>query len=1650
MKIITSLFSKDFLLIITLMLTIGAFGQKPQKVAGSEIGPTLIVLDQGQSYARADMAQLATSELQLSADSELVLIDQKQDDLGFTQDRYQQYYRGLEVEFGILKVHAKQGQMTAITNGTSRVDQLDVRPTISAQTAFNKALQHVGATRYMWEDQDNSRTLGYTRPAGTLLVLPTIPGTTAAPQLVYKFDIYATAPLYRADVYINAQTGAYVFENKQIHHANTPATGTSLYNGTVSFTADSFNGSYRLQQTVDGGGIQTFDMNNGTNYSNASDITSSGTSFTATSSRTGVQAHYGAEQTHQYFAQKHSRNSYNDNGAVIRSYVSYSSNYVNAFWDGSRMTYGDGDGVNYGPLVSVDIVGHEIAHGVTEYSANLVYSYQSGALNESFSDIFGESIEQYASGNNDWLMGDQIGAGGSGGALRSMSNPNVFGDPDTYLGTNWYSGSGDNGGVHYNSGVQNFWFYLLSTGGTGTNDIGNDYDVAQIGMDKAAAIAYINLATYLSANSQYADARAGSIQAARDLYGEDSPEEIAVTNAWYAVGVGRAYGPLVCAENDVVLTLTTDNYASETSWALTNLSGATIASGSGYSNATTYNITLPNLAADTYFFTINDSYGDGICCAYGSGSYTLTSPQGNIVTGGAFGSSETTEFCVGAIEDTTAPVITLLGDNPVSVFVGQSYTDAGATASDNIDGDITSEIQVTNNVNTANEGSYSVLYNVADAAGNQAETLTRTVNVVPDISAPSIPSGLSASSITTSSFILNWNAATDNIGVTGYEVFLGATSLGIQSGTSRLVNGLTPATGYSLAVRALDQANNVSDLSTPLAVTTATPPDLEAPTAPSALAVSNISTTGLTLTWAASSDNVGVAGYEVFQDNASIGTLSATTRAVIGLSPATTYGYSVRAFDAAGNTSAMTAVLQATTLAPPPDNEAPSVPLALASGNVGTTSFDVSWSASTDNVGVTGYRIYLDGQALGTTSNTNYTVNNLSASTVYNVQVSAYDAMDNESGLSQALAVTTNDPPDTQAPSAPQALGAINITTTGMTLQWNASSDNVAVTGYTLFQNGTAQGNYTSTSAVLSGLASATQYTFAVLAYDAAGNNSLLSTSIQESTLTPPPTCDDGIQNQGETGIDCGGPCAPCSTLVTIHEGYFESSWDDWISGGSDCLYYAGGTYATEGIAAINLQDNSGVSSSMSLSNLNLAAFETVTFSFSYYAVSMENNEDFFVEFNNGSGYQTIGRYIAGIDFPGDGAYSAAIEISNADYNFSANSGFRIRCDASRNNDDVYIDAVVITGDLGGPDVIAPEITLNGSANVTIYLGDAYVDAGATASDNVDGDLTSSIVTTGSVTTGTAGSYSISYDVTDAAGNAAQTARRTVNVITVPDPTCDDGIQNGGETGVDCGGPCVPCATSVTLHEGYFESGWDGWIDGGSDCDRYSGPNSYEGAFSIRLRDNSGAASAMTLPGIDASAHSLVSFSFNFFSFNLNGSEDFFLQVLDSGSWTTLAQYVRGVDFENNTFYSAQVVFPTNALSDASNMTFRLICDASGNNDQIYIDQVLIVGEPAEGLVGAQMTPLIDRTFEGNAMSEEGIDYDDLVIYPNPVKGNLQVKLSGLADDASYEVFSLLGQQVKKGHLTDYSLAVDELPSGLYLLMVNDGEERHYQQFIKE
>ncbi len=499
---------------------------------------TPLLIELKQAEPQQGQLELLKEVFRFNNGDEFRMSSTTQDDLGFTHDKLQQYYKGIPVEGAFVTTHSKQGTVRMISGECRQIVNLNVEPAITEAQAYTSALKQLGIRKLMSAEPS----------IGELVVAASIV-ENFAPHLAYKFDIYGEEPLYRAWVFVDAHTGDVFMENARIHEANVPATGTSLYNGTVSFTADQVSAtSYRLRQTSSGGGVQTFNLRNGTNYSTATDFTSTTSSFTADG--TAVQAHWGAEKTHSYYFVKHGRNSYNNAGGVLKSYVHYSRNYVNAFWDGTRMTYGDGNGTNYGPLVSMDITGHEITHGVTEYSANLVYQKESGALNESFSDIFGEMIEYYATGNNDWQMGTDIGIGGSG-AIRSMNNPNAFTDPDTYGGSYWInpnctpSSNNDYCGVHTNSGVQNKWFYILAIGENGTNDLANAYSVTGVGRDKAAAITYRSLTTYLTTTSTFASARAGSIQAATDLYGANSVEVIAVTNAWYAVGVGAAYQPPV-------------------------------------------------------------------------------------------------------------------------------------------------------------------------------------------------------------------------------------------------------------------------------------------------------------------------------------------------------------------------------------------------------------------------------------------------------------------------------------------------------------------------------------------------------------------------------------------------------------------------------------------------------------------------------------------------------------------------------------------------------------------------------------------------------------------------------------------------------------------------------------------------------------------------------------------------------------------------------------------------------------------------------------------------------------------------------------------------------------------------------------------------
>lgn len=389
-------------------------------------------------------------------------------------------------------------------------------------------------------------------------------------------------------------------------------------------------------------------------------------------------------------------------------------------------------------------------------------------------------------------------------------------------------------------------------------------------------------------------------------------------------------------------------------------------------------------------------------------------------------------------------------------------------------------------------------------AGDQSvQAITYTIQ---DLTIPSIPTDLVAGNLATTSFTLNWTAATDDIGVVGYDVFKNGTLIGSSVTLSFAVTDLLPLTSYSMTVKARDGDNKLSAESAALAVITLA--DTSPPTAPSGLSMSGLLPSGVTLTWSASTDNVSVVGYDIFANGTLIGSSATLNYTATSLTPATNYSITVKAKDAAGNLSAASQPLSVTTSA---DITAPSTPLNLVATNVSTTSFTLGWGASSDNVQVTGYDIFSNGVQLGSSPTPSYTAVGLAPGTTYSMTVKAKDASGNVSAPSTALPVTTAT--DLVAPTVPTGLIATNQTATQFTLTWNAASDNIAVTGYDIFRNGTLVVSTSALSCEVANLAPLTVYSMTVKARDAVGNLSGASVSLSVTTTadTTAPDAPSGL-----------------------------------------------------------------------------------------------------------------------------------------------------------------------------------------------------------------------------------------------------------------------------------------------------------------------------------------------------------------------------------------------------------------------------------------------------------------------------------------------------------------------------------------------------------
>ncbi|MFF9653517.1 M4 family metallopeptidase [Streptomyces sp. NPDC014622] len=488
----------------------------------------------------ADATKAATAkELGLGSQEKLVVRDVIQDNDGTTHTRYERTFAGLPVLGGDLVVkESKSGATQGVTKASkvtsSRLKAVDTKADVAPAVAEKQALGLAKADGSKKTEADRAPRKVVWMAQGT-------------PQLAYETvvgGLQEDGTPNELHVITDATTGAKLYEWQGVVNG----VGNTQYSGQVTLGT---SGSYTLTD-AGRGNHKTYNLNHGSSgtgtlFSNTTDVWGNGTPQNAETA--GADAHYGAAETWDYYKNVHGRTGIRGDGVGAYSRVHYGNNYVNAFWQDSCfcMTYGDGSG-NANPLTALDVAAHEMSHGVTANTAGLIYSGESGGLNEATSDIFATAVEFYAnnaSDKGDYLIGEKIDINGDGTPLRYMDKPSKDGASKDA----WYSGIG-NIDVHYSSGPANHFFYLLSEGSGKKTINGVDYDsptsdglpVTGIGINKAEKIWFKALTTKFTSTTNYAAARTGTLAAAGELYGTTSAEYKAVADAWAAINVGSRPG----------------------------------------------------------------------------------------------------------------------------------------------------------------------------------------------------------------------------------------------------------------------------------------------------------------------------------------------------------------------------------------------------------------------------------------------------------------------------------------------------------------------------------------------------------------------------------------------------------------------------------------------------------------------------------------------------------------------------------------------------------------------------------------------------------------------------------------------------------------------------------------------------------------------------------------------------------------------------------------------------------------------------------------------------------------------------------------------------------------------------------------------------
>jgi Zn-dependent metalloprotease len=486
--------------------------------AATAAGTDAFTLQHATSALHAYPAQVAAT----SADSFTVRGVSRDAD-GSSHVRYDRTYQGLEIIGGDIIVHLdKAGTFTSATAPLAAPLSVSTTPAVSAVRAAATA-----TTAFPGTGAASAPTL-----AVDALDVPRLVWKTVVPGV--RTEDGDRTPM---NVLVDAQSGA--IESAYPEHQT--GTGNGFHNGTVTLDTTKSGSTYQLKDPTRGGN-NTVDAGQGNAlFTDADDKWGDGTF--ANRQTAAVDAQFGTAMTWDYYKKVHNRNGIANDGKGAQNRVHYGNKYDNAFWQDSCfcMTYGDGN--TFYPLVSLDVAGHEMSHGVTSRTAKLVYSREPGGLNESTSDIFGTAVEFYANSPKDvpdYLIGEKLIKNGKG-ALRYMDDPKR----DGRSASCWTSTVG-NLDVHWSSGVGNHFFFMLAVGSGARTVNGVAYNsptcngapaVNGIGINAAERIWYRALTTYFTSGTNYKAARAATLKAATDLFGANSTQYKAVAAAWTAAAV---------------------------------------------------------------------------------------------------------------------------------------------------------------------------------------------------------------------------------------------------------------------------------------------------------------------------------------------------------------------------------------------------------------------------------------------------------------------------------------------------------------------------------------------------------------------------------------------------------------------------------------------------------------------------------------------------------------------------------------------------------------------------------------------------------------------------------------------------------------------------------------------------------------------------------------------------------------------------------------------------------------------------------------------------------------------------------------------------------------------------------------------------------